>query len=285
MQWVKSLERWVREDLRQTTWRGSINSFQIGDDLDDPIHLDFWTRRFQNARKSKRYYDIFHNKQPLVSVCIATSDRPDILAERALSSIREQTYAHLEVIIVGDQCTEATAQTVNKFHDDRFKFVNLPIRGPYPRPGIDRWRVAGTNPMNEALRLATGDLITHLDEDDTYSAYRIEVLVEELQKARADLVFHPFYWERDDRSLQLLGNGVYECGQVGTGLVLYHKWLGRVPWDVYAYQKQEPGDWNRLRKIQALGAKTHYVNQILSWHWKYPLRQPFVAKPNEAFLD
>lgn len=285
MQWVKRLERRIREDLWHSLKDRSINSIQIRDDLDDPIHLGFWTRRFQKARKSKCYQEIFHSEQPLVTVCVATSDRPDVLAERALTSIREQTYAHLEVIIVGDQCTEATAQTVKKFNDDRFRYANLSVRGPYPRPGLDRWRVAGTNPMNEALRLATGDLITHLDEDDTYSPNRIEVLVEELQRSEADLVFHPFYWEHEDRSLQQLGNGVFECGQTGTGLVLYHKWLGRVPWDVYAYRKQEPGDWNRLRKIQAMGAKIHYVNQILSWHWKHPLREQFVAKPDEAFLD
>lgn len=261
------------------------NSVRIEDDLDDPILLAFWTRRFQLARKTNNYNKIFFKQQPLVSVCISTADRPKILAERALSSIREQTYDHLEVVIVGDQCTEATADIIRKFNDKRFRYINLPIRGPYPRPGLDRWRVAGTNPVNLALKLATGDLITHLDEDDTYSADRIEVLVDEIQREEADLVFHPFYWEQDDRSLQKLGNGVFELGQTGTGLILYHQWLGRVPWDLYAFRRQEPGDWNRLRKIKAMGAKIHYVDKILSWHWKYPLREPFVAKPNEVFLD
>jgi glycosyltransferase involved in cell wall biosynthesis len=285
MRIVNRFRRELLEGLRLRFSSGSQSFFQVRDDLDDPIQLEFWTRRFQLARKSKRYREIFHRKTPLVSVCITTADRPDILAERALNSIREQTYDQLEVVIVGDQCTEATEETVRKFNDKRFRYINLPVRGPYPRPGIDRWRVAGTNPVNLALKLATGDFITHLDEDDTYSADRIEVLVDEIQREEADLVFHPFYWEQDDRSLQKLGNGVFELGQTGTGLILYHQWLGRVPWDLYAYRRQEPGDWNRLRKIKAMGAKTHYVDRILSWHWKYPLREPFVAKPNEVFLD
>ena len=45
------------------------------------------------------------------------------------------------------------------------------------------------------------------------------------------------------------------------------------------------GDWNRLRKFKALGANLHYVDQILARHWKYPVREAFVAKPGETFLD
>ena len=37
--------------------------------------------------------------------------------------------------------------------------------------------------------------------------------------------------------------------------------------------------------VVALGAKLHYVDQLLSRHWKYPVREPFAAKPGEVFLD
>lgn len=275
----------IVELLRHHLVSSPPNAFQIEDNLEDSNVLASWAAVFRRARDTARYRSVFRKEEPLVSVCIATADRPSILAERALSSMREQTYRNLEVIIVGDQCDSETELMVRKFADARFKYFNVPVRGPYPRPGLHRWMVAGTNPMNFALKHATGDLITHLDEDDTYVPARVEVLVEELKRTEADLVFHPFYRETEDRSLTKVGNGNFELGQTGTGLIFYHQWLGRIPWNVYAYRYEEPGDWNRLKKVKAMGAKLHYVDRMLSWHWKYPLRGEFVSKPGETFLD
>ena len=40
----------------------------------------------------------------------------------------------------------------------------------------------------------------------------------------------------DDHSWKILGNGVLELGQTGTGLILYHNWFAKIPWDVYAFR-------------------------------------------------
>lgn len=256
----------------------------LTDDLDNAEHLSLLKVRFEAARQTPAYRQVFQAASPLVTVCITTADRGALLAERALTSMRQQTYENLQVIIVGDRCDDDTAERVAAFKDDRFTFVNLPERGPYPYHPHDRWLVAGTNPANEALRLSRGDLITHIDEDDTYDPDRIRILVDALQANEADLVHHPFWWETEDRSLTQMGDGRFELGQTGTGMVLYHRWLAAIPWDVNAYWKGEPGDWNRFRKFKALGARTHFVPMPLTWHWKYPLREPFVAKPGEQFL-
>ena len=254
-------------------------------DLDNPDVLARWKAALERDRQTPRYRAVFRKKRPLVSVCITTSDRAEILRERALTTIRNQTYDNLDVVIVGDRCDDHTETVVASFRDPRFTFRNLKTRGPYPRPGIDRWRVAGTNALNLALQRAIGDLVTHLDEDDTYEPHRIETLVRELQRTEADLVFHPFSWENEDKSWTVRGNGRFEHGKTGTGLVLYHNWFAKIPWDVNAFRFREPGDWNRLRKFKSLGARTHYVDQVLSQHWMYPQRGPFVPKPGETFLD
>ncbi len=219
-----------------------------------------------------------------MSVCITTADRGAVLQERALASINQQTYRNLEVIVVGDCCEDDTAERVASFRDPRFSFTNLARRGPYPPPGLKRWMVAGTFPVNAALRLAHGHLVTHIDEDDTFEPHRIEVLVKALQTNEADVVFHPFRWEAVDGSWVVLGNGNFDHGQISTSSVLYHRSLASIPWDVYAYRLGEPGDWNRFRKIKALGANTHFVPEVLGSHWRYPMRGPFLAKPDELFL-
>lgn len=253
-------------------------------DIDDPATLDKLRKAFAAEKSTEMYRSAFRQHNPLVSVCITTADRGELLAERALTSMARQTYRNLQVIVVGDHCEDNTENCVKSFGDQRFQFTNLTQRGPYPQPGIDRWRVAGTYPANEALRRARGTFITHIDEDDTFENSRIEILVSQIQASRVDLVYHKFWWENEDKSWTVMGDGSFEFAQTGTGMVLYHHWWARIPWDVMAYRKSEPGDWNRFRKFVAIGARIHHVPDVLTWHWRYPIREPFKAKAGERYL-
>ena len=85
-----------------------------------------------------------------ISVCIAASDRTELLIGRCLPSIMRQTYQNFEVCIVGDFVEEEVAEEIRNIEDSRISFENLPRRGPYPRPGVARWQVAGTYPLNAA---------------------------------------------------------------------------------------------------------------------------------------
>jgi glycosyltransferase involved in cell wall biosynthesis len=274
----------LREYLRPWFRFARTGVCPILEDLDDAEVLQKWKMIFERERNTPKYRSVFRKHDPLVSVCITTSDQAALFAERALATMKQQTYKNLEVIVVGDRCDDDTEATVAALGDPRYKFFNLPMRGPYPRPGIHRWMVAGTNAFNFALRRVTGDFVTHLDEDDTLEPRRIEILVNAIQNSEADLIFHPFFQQNDDRSWKTIGNGTFKLGQVGGGMTFYHHWLARIPWDVNAFRLKEPGDWNRLRKIEALGATLHYVDQVLASHWRFP-RRSFVAKPGETFLD
>jgi len=254
------------------------------EDLDDPVVFSEVEARFRAARQTESYRSVFQMESPMVSVCITTADRGALLQERALASMTEQTYRNIEVIVVGDCCEDDTAERVASFRDPRFRFINLDKRGPYPPPGRARWMVAGTYPVNAALRLSRGHLVTHVDEDDTCEPHRIEALVKALQTTETDIVYHPFLWQAVDGSWLLLGNGAFDHAQITTGSILYHRWLASIPWDVYAYRRGEPGDWNRFRKFKALGANTHFVPEVLGSHWRYPMRAPFLAKPDEVYL-
>jgi glycosyltransferase involved in cell wall biosynthesis len=146
--------------------------------------------RFQVERKSTAYQSVYEKDNPLVSVCVGTYNRGQLLVERAIKSILDQTYTNLEIIIVGDCCTDNTPELVHKIKDNRVQFVNLPERGKYPDEPERRWLVAGTATVNHALYLAKGDFITHLDDDDEYMPERILKLVSFIQKTRSDIAWH-----------------------------------------------------------------------------------------------
>ena len=113
-------------------------------------------------------------EEPLVSVAVATYNRARLLTERCIPSVLGQTYTNLEMIVVGDGCTDDTEERVAEFKDPRLKFVNLPERDVYPTDPTRRWLVAGTRPTDEAFSMVTGDFVSQLDDDDEYLPERLE---------------------------------------------------------------------------------------------------------------
>jgi len=239
---------------------------------------------YNSARRQPEYNKVFEAANPLVSICVATMNRPDLLIDRCLKSLLNQTYRNIQIVVVGDHCTDDTGSRVARLGDDRISFHNLPERGPYPQPGIDRWRVAGTNAINAALSMCEGQFITHLDDDDGSTADRIEILVNAALEHKADFCWHPFWCERKGGTWFKLGDGRFELGQITTGSIFYHQYFKRIPWDVFSYRVQEPGDWNRLRKIRTLRPNLHFVDRPLLYHYTEGSQPPFVRRNAESFL-
>lgn len=252
------------KELRQEIdeLRAVVTALQIRQDLDADLF-----DAFQEARNSSSYQAVFTDPEPLVSVCIATYNQADLLIQRSVASILNQTWRNFELIVVGDACTDHTAEAMARITDPRVRFYNLPERGRYPDDKLLRWMVAGTVPMNFALAQTRGSLITHLDHDDEHPPDRIAKLVAFLQRERADLVWHPFFHERRPGQWKLNPALRFGLGRVTTSSVLYHHWLKRVPWDLGAYRYHQPGDWNRLAKIQAIGARMARFPEPLLRHF------------------
>jgi glycosyltransferase involved in cell wall biosynthesis len=205
--------------------------------------------------------------KPLVSVCVATYNRPELLTRRCIPSILNQTYQNIEVQVVGDHCPAAVQEAMAKISDPRVKFHNLPHHGRYPSNAMRRWMVAGSCAMNEALRRSQGDYITHLDDDDEYLPSRIGELVAFAKETKADFVWHPFWYESDE------GWQVVPCdellqGCVTTSSLFYRSWFKNIEWDLDAHLLLEPGDWNRVRRIKYFQSKMARYPQPLLRHYR-----------------
>jgi len=240
---------------------------------------------YHSARRTDEYRAVFATDNPLVSVCIATMDRADLLLGRCLPSIIQQTYQNIEIIVVGDNCIDDTEDRLAGLRDNRIRFYNLNERGPYPRSIFDRWRVAGSNAMNHALSLCTGHFITHIDDDDTMVPHRIETLTTAAMADKADFLWHPLWFQERDGTFTTRGNGRLELRQVSTGSIFYHRYFARIPWDVFCYRLQEPGDWNRIRRIKMLRPRLLYIDEPLFHHYREGRQPPLVPRPGERFLD
>lgn len=104
---------------------------------------------------------------PLISFPIATYNRIDVVVERTLPSILNQSYKNLEVVIVGDCISKSDwARLQNTIKDKRVKFFNLKSRTIYPQDGLSFWCVAGYRPRNIAARISSGDWHWWISDDD-----------------------------------------------------------------------------------------------------------------------
>ncbi len=289
---VKALERDVKTLLllepRTSSVEGLLNleRNRIDWTLGRVEGITEQTDAYLACRETSDYQAAFATATPLVSVCIATMDRADLLVGRALASLRQQTYRNLQIIVVGDHCTDDTGQRIAALNDERIQFVNLPERGPYPHPGLDRWFVAGSNAMNHALSLCEGQFVTHVDDDDAMVPHRIETLVAAALQDQADFLWHPFWYEQCDGTWRRIGDGRLQLGQVSTGSIFYHRYFTRIRWDIHAYRLQEPGDWNRIRKIKLLRPRCRFVDEpLLYHHQEQQAHAAFVARDGERFLN
>ena len=120
---------------------------------------------------------------PLVSVVIPTYDRPEMLA-RATTSVLEQRYGPIELIIVDDASPEPVAPMIEELPIDSLEASKV------IRHGTNR---NGAAARNTGIRAASGEYIAFLDDDD---------------------VWHPEFLTRQVAAFEQLGD---EYGLVYTG--------------------------------------------------------------------
>ncbi|MFC6169392.1 glycosyltransferase family 2 protein [Loigolactobacillus jiayinensis] len=126
----------------------------------------------------KNYVSIIiptYNAEKYIGICI--------------SSILDQSYPYLEVIIIDDGSTDHTQEIVNSFDDQRIKFF---IQN---NQGVSAAR-------NKGLQFATGEYVTFIDSDDFVARIHIEKLVESIVNCNCELVICGYTTKQEGLSEQ-----------------------------------------------------------------------------------
>lgn len=117
----------------------------------------------------RKQYTAFSGELPKITV-IVPAYNSEIFIQTTLSSILAQTWSNLEVLVVDDCSTDATAEVVKEYQrkDTRVRLLATPTNsGPY---------VA----RNTALAVATGEFITTNDADDWSHPEKLEIQAQHL---------------------------------------------------------------------------------------------------------
>ncbi len=117
------------------------------------------------------------NKDPLVSVVIATYNRSNVL-RYAIESVLRSSFEDWELRVIGDACTDDTAEVVASFGDPRIHFLNL-----------EQNFGEQSGPSNVGAEIARGRYLAYLNHDDLYFPDHLERAVAKLEATGADLVY------------------------------------------------------------------------------------------------
>jgi hypothetical protein len=141
--------------------------------------------------------------RPLVSVVIATYNWSSVL-RYSIASALGQTFGSIEVLVVGDGCTDDSAEVVASFDDPRLRWHNLPSNSG-----------SQAEPNNTGIALARGEYVAYHGHDDLWHPTHLETLVDLTGRRRGDFFYALAAIIHPDGERQI--SGLTGSGELGPG--------------------------------------------------------------------
>lgn len=154
-----------------------------------------------------------------VTVVIATFQREQEL-KRALSSLLEQTYQYIEVIVVDDNVDNKWNDVVKQIVLQISHFFEEKNNKCYYVKNNGRHGPGGAR--NCGINLATGKYVTFLDDDDLYLPSKIDAQVTALSNSNCDFSLMNSLLYNEDNKLVSKTNRIESSNLTGTDLMKYH---------------------------------------------------------------
>ena len=99
------------------------------------------------------------------------------MIRNSITSVLNQSYKNLEVIIVDDGSTDNTSSEINKIKDDRVRYIKLPEN------------TGGSNARNIGIKNAVGKFISFQDSDDIFYPEKLEKQLKNIINKNSNLDF------------------------------------------------------------------------------------------------
>ncbi len=201
---------------------------------------------------------------PLISVRIPSHNRSNLIIERAIPSVLGQTYKNIEVIIVGDYCTDNTEEELKKLKTNtKIIWHNMRERNSYEKGLLEdpkiRWFMGPVRATNKATELCSGEWIAHIDDDDFWTPNHLEDLLRFAQKGKYEMVYGDYVEVR---------YGEKKVVENGTSTWLIKKYVA----DIF---KLDPNCWKKewdkvsdidvFKRMEAAEIRIGHLKEILAY--------------------
>jgi Glycosyl transferase family 2 len=220
-------------------------------------------RRLYELRESDDYELAWTEPDPLVSFIVPTYDRFESLRDVALPSMLAQTHANVEVIVVGDAAPPETAAVIEEIGDERVRYYNRPVRGPYPEDKSVRWYMLGSPPYNDALSLVRGRWIGAMADDDAVRPDFAETLLAGAREGRHENCYGRYRVHYKGGEVLELGKFPPQKGNFVTQAALYHAGLRFFMMSAADPYFEEPNDWALCRRMMDAGVRYGMIEDFV----------------------
>jgi hypothetical protein len=241
-------------------WRRALREY---------LHFETFAvrERVRLAQARRRWASLYRaaDEAPLVSVVIPTWNRGRLLVERTLPSVFAQSYQNLEIVVVGDHCTDDTAVRLAQLGHPQVRFYNLPERGDYPEEPQARWRVAGSVPYNYGLRQARGKWIALLDDDDVFTPDHVKVLLRHAQANDLELAYGKIRRELAPGDWQDRGEAPFASKICLNTATLFRAYVRLFRFYLGAWRLEWAVDKHRNWRMFRAGVRAGFLDQVVAF--------------------
>lgn len=205
-------------------------------------------------------------RPPRVSVLLTSYNRPAMLAE-AIESVLAQTYEDYELIILDDNSSDPGVRNllVTYWAHPKIRLYKSNVADAERKERV-RYAVLA----NTGLRLAEGEYVTYLCDDDLYLPWRLQVMAARLDAGDCTAVYGGQRCERDGIIVGMRPSaGVLDhplC-VVDHSSVMHTRTAGLAVdgWD------EDPANWDRAdgvfwERLTAAGHLFHPVGELTDVH-------------------
>lgn len=214
------------------------------------------------GRISLEDHYILKNSNPFITIYVPTHNRADLLMERSLPSILNQTYTNFQVFVIAHGCTDDTVERVLELEDTRVSIIELERRQTYPPTLENHWCAGRGAASNEGLNWMWGDWIATNDDDDIWAPDHLESLID--MAIEFDLEFISAGTKTPDGAIEPYSVDGMFVGSLQTWL--YRSYLGNLRFNTQCWRKK----WNRVldtdlqQRLRSAGVRMGYLDKCLA---------------------
>ncbi len=218
--------------------------------------------------------DAWRSGDPLITVYVPTYKRPALLFERAIASVLAQTYENWELIVANHGGDPETGWAVHDLakRDKRIWLMDVPRTELYPPTAENHWLCGPIEPANAALRVARGDWIARIDDDDVWTPDHLEVLLRFAQKRDYEFVssYAEARWKGKNEKLEPYNIDGRLIGSTQTWL--YRKYLRAMKYSPHCWRKNRNrvNDTDLQERFVKAGVRMGWTSLVTAYIYPRP---------------
>ncbi len=181
--------------------------------------------------------------------------------ERAINSVLQQTYPHIEYIVIDGASTDGTVNVIDKFKGEIDQIVSEKDKGMYDE-------------LNKGIQLDTGDLVGIIHADDEFTNETIIQKVVDVfqQSSHIDCVYGDVGFVREnqpDKIIRYFSSSIFRPSLFQYGFMPAHPtfFCYKKFFDLYGYYRTDleiAADFDLLlRYLKKHDLKSQYIPNML----------------------